>query len=208
MLRCERITKSYNEHQIFHDLSYHFDTGIYAIQGPNGIGKTTLLEIFSGAIAADFGDVWIKSINLNKSPLAARLCLSFVPDESPIYPFMSGIELLEFVAMAKKTRLGAEIMQLVEQFGLSQYLNTRFSAMSLGTQKKFMLCAAWIGEPQVLLLDEPSNGLDIAARELLAGLLQERRQSRLILFSTHDADFIAACAAKVLSMEQICAYTQ
>ena len=79
--------------------------------------------------------------------------------------------------------------------------------MSLGTQKKFMLCAAWIGEPLVIFLDEPSNGLDSEARNLLADLILEHTQNRLIIFSTHDADFVAACKATVLNIDQIFAGT-
>lgn len=203
MLQCNGITKTYGRHQIFHNLSYRFASGVYAIQGPNGIGKSTLLGILSGSIQADAGDVLINGISMNASPLPVRQLLSYVPDESPIYPFMTGLDLLDFVAMAKKTTVDPNIMQLVERFGLSSHLYTRFEIMSLGTQKKFMICAAWIGEPQAIFLDEPSNGLDTAARELLARLIHERRQNRLVIFSTHDADFVAACNAKVLNIGQI-----
>lgn len=203
MLRCEGISKHYGKRQIFHDLSYHLASGVYAIQGRNGSGKSTLLGILSGAIETDAGEVWINGISMKTSPISARQQLSYVPDESPIYPFMTGRDLLDFVAQAKKATVDANIMQLVERFGLTPHLHSRFAVMSLGTQKKFMLCAAWIGEPQVIFLDEPSNGLDTGARKLLACLIQEHRQNRLILFSTHDADFVAACNATVQNIEQI-----
>ncbi len=202
MLRCEGITKSYGNRQIFHDLNYRLTSGIYAVQGHNGIGKSTLLGIMSGAIEADKGDVWINDISMSISPVSARQLVSYVPDESPIYPFMTGQDLLNFVAMAKKANVDSNIMQLVERFGLTTYINSRFSTMSLGTQKKFMLCAAWIGDPTAIFLDEPSNGLDIDARELLARLIQTYREPRLIVFATHDIDFISACHAKVLNIDQ------
>jgi len=208
MLRCEGISKSYGGRPVFQAVSYSLDSGVYAIQGPNGIGKSTLLGILSGAIEADAGEVWLNDLSLNRSPLSVRQRLSYVPDESPIYPFMTGLDLLDFVAMSKKTTVDQNIKQLVERFGLNAYLHTRFAAMSLGTQKKFMLCAAWIGEPQAIFLDEPSNGLDIDARELLAHLIREYRQHRLIIFSTHDADFVAACNAKVLHIDQLFAGTK
>ncbi|HEX5338231.1 MAG TPA: ABC transporter ATP-binding protein [Gallionella sp.] len=203
MLQCNGITKTYGSRRIFDNLSYRFAPGVYAIQGPNGIGKSTLLGVLSGAIQPDAGDVLIDGISLTASPLPARQRLSYVPDESPVYPFMTGRDLLDFVAMAKQTTVDAHILQLVERFGLNSHLHSRFEVMSLGTQKKFMLCAAWIGDPQAIFMDEPSNGLDTAARELLESLIRERRPNRLILFSTHDADFVAACNAQVLSMAQI-----
>lgn len=203
MLRCEGISKSYGNRLIFHNLNYRLTSGVYAVQGSNGVGKSTLLGILAGAIDADAGEVWINDLSMKTSPLAARQLLSYVPDESPIHPFMTGQDLLDFVAMAKKTTVDAKIMQLVERFGLTHHLYSRFDVMSLGTQKKFMLCAAWIGGPQAIFMDEPSNGLDIAARELLASLILEYRQHRLIIFSTHDADFVAACNAIVMNIEKI-----
>ena len=116
-----------------------------------------------------------------------------------------GRELLGFVAMAKKIRVDSDILALVHDFGLDAHLNTRFAAMSLGTQKKFMLSAAWIGDPAALLLDEPSNGLDIDARIFLAQLFQEKGQRSTILFTTHDTDFVAATGAAVITMDQVLA---
>ena len=203
MLRFEGLGKSYGTRAIFQSAHLNLDTGVYALQGPNGIGKSTLLGLLAGALPADAGDVWIDGVSLTHAPLAARQRLSYVPDESPIYPFMTGRELLNFVAMAKKTVIMPDMLTLVNGFGLDAYLNTSFSALSLGTQKKLLLSAAWIGEPSVLLLDEPSNGLDVDARIFLAKLLQEKGRRSAILFSTHDADFVAAAGAAVIKMDQI-----
>ena len=167
MLRFEGLGKSYGARAIFQSAHLSLDTGVYALQGPNGIGKSTLLALLAGALPADAGDVWIDGVSLTHAPLAARQRLSYVPDESPIYPFMTGRELLNLVAMAKKTVVMQDMLALVNGFGLDAHLNTRFTAMSLGTQKKFLLSAAWIGDPLVLLLDEPSNGLDVDARVFL-----------------------------------------
>lgn len=203
MLQCNGITKSYGRRRIFDDLDYHLPAGVYAIQGPNSIGKSTFLGVLSGAIEVDAGEVLIDGVSMNSSPIKVRQKLSYVPDESPIYPFMTGLDLLNFVAMAKKASVDTTVMRIIEQFGLTPHLDSRFAVMSLGTQKKFMLCAAWIGEPQAIFLDEPSNGLDAGARDLLARLIQEHRRNRLIMFSTHDADFVAACNAQVLQIAHI-----
>ena len=203
MLRFERITKSFGWRWIFQDIRGELAPGVYALQGPNGSGKSTLLGILSGALAADAGEVWINGVSLQMAPLLARQGLSYAPDESPIYPFMTGRDLLDFVAMAKKTKVGPDILELVAQFGLDPHLQTRFSAMSLGTQKKFMLSATWIGNPQVMLLDEPSNGLDNHAREILAQRIRLRGLEGLALFASHDAAFVEACGANILRMDQL-----
>ena len=203
MLRFEGLDKSYGERKIFHNTSYSLDCGVYALQGSNGIGKSTLLKLLSGAEALDAGEVWINGTSLIRSPLAAKQRLSYAPDDCPIYPFMTGRALLNFVAMTKKVELGPDILDLVHDFGLNVYLDTRIDAMSLGTQKKFLLSAAWIGDPQVLFLDEPSNGLDAEARELVVRLFQERQHRSTVLFSAHDADFVVATNATVLTMDHI-----
>ena len=202
MLRFAGITKSYGWQRVLQGVSDDLAPGVYALQGPNGSGKSTLLGILAGAIATDFGEVWIDGVSLNAEPLAARQRLSYAPDESPIYPFMTGRDLLDFVAMAKKVKVDSAILDFVTQFGLTPHLQTRFGAMSLGTQKKFLLCSAWLGAPRVMLLDEPSNGLDAQARSLLAQRILARGSEQLTLFTSHDTAFVEACVATVLYMSR------
>ncbi|SCC94156.1 ABC transporter, ATP-binding protein [Thiomonas sp. X19] len=206
MLRFSGITKAFGWRQVFHGIDDDLAPGVYALQGANGSGKSTLLGILSGAIAADSGDVWIDGVSLTADPLAARQRLSYAPDESPIYPFMGGRDLLDFVAMAKQAKVDSAMLDLAAQLGLSPYMQTRFGAMSLGTQKKFLLCAAWIGEPRAMLLDEPSNGLDTRARKLLAQRIRARGPQSLTLFASHDTSFVEACGATVLHMDRFTAH--
>ncbi len=203
ILRCEALGTSYGRRAVFRSARLAFAAGVYALQGPNGIGKSTLLRLLAGAQLPDRGEVWIDGISLMQSPEEAKRRLSYVPDESPIYPFMTGWELLQFVASAKHTDIGATALALIDDLGLAAHVDARFDAMSLGTQKKMMLCTAWIGTPRVLLLDEPSNGLDLAARDKLVVLLREWSDRSTILFTAHDADFVAATGAAVVPTQQI-----
>lgn len=203
MLRVDGLRKSYGERTIFDGLSFELGVGAYALQGANGVGKSTLLALLAGAEPADGGDITIEGCDLRGAPLEARRRLSYAPDESPVYPFMTGREFLDFVAMIKKAPLEVEALRLAERFGLHPYFETRFSELSLGSQKKFLLCAAWIGEPRVMLLDEPSNGLDIAARDVLAALFREHARTKTIFFASHDAEFIASATASIVTMESL-----
>ena len=203
MLRCEGLSKSYNGRTIIHRASLDLGPGAYALQGPNGIGKSTLLRLLAGAEPAEAGEIWIGGISLMQAPLMARRHLSYAPDESPIYPFMTGRELLEFVARSKQVPVGPDILALADAFALDAHLDKRFSVMSLSTQKKFMLCAAWLGEPRALLLDEPSNALDISARALLARLIKDWSTRSTLLFTTHDVDFVAATGASIITTNEV-----
>lgn len=200
VLACEGLAASYAGREIFRSLRCAFPTGVHALRGSNGIGKSTLLRLLAGAQPADAGRVWIDGIDLMQAPEHAKRRLSYVPDESPIYPFMTGEELLHFVAAAKGCGIDAAVSDLIGAFDVARHLHTRFDAMSLGTRKKMMLCAAWIGAPRVLLLDEPSNGLDLASRNHLARWLQQLGRRSAILFTAHDEEFVSACGAGVVEM--------
>ncbi|MCE3604711.1 ABC transporter ATP-binding protein [Massilia sp. P8910] len=203
MLRFEQVCKSYGAKSVLRNVSHHFAAGAFALRGQNGIGKSTLLGVLAGAVEADSGTVWIDRLSLRDAAIAARSRLAYAPDECPVYPFMTGRELLAFVAFAKRCALSAEVMDIIARFGLGSHLDTRCGDMSLGTQKKLMLAAAWIGEPCVMLFDEPSNGLDAAARLVLIELLRSRSGANVILVSTHDHEFAHAIGATVIEFETL-----
>lgn len=203
MLRFANLSKAFGNKAVIQDASGALGQGAYALQGPNGAGKSTLLALFAGAIEPDFGEVWIDGFSLRTHPVTARQRLGFAPDESPVYPFITGRDWLDFVAKAKRCRATDVIRGLAEELGLQDYMSSRFSAMSLGTQKKFLLCAAWTGDAPVLLLDEPSNGLDHATRGVIARRIADRSARALTLFASHDAAFIAACGANILGLSEL-----
>ncbi|MGI4984124.1 MAG: ABC transporter ATP-binding protein [Janthinobacterium lividum] len=202
MLDFKNLSKSFGSQWIIRDATGHLGAGRYALQGRNGSGKSTLLALFAGALAPDAGDVLIDGLSLTRASAAARRRLSYAPDESPVYDFITGRDFLDFVAKAKRCAVRGALDH-AEEWGLGGYLATRFGAMSLGTQKKFLLCAAWIGEPPVILLDEPSNGLDEAARRILARRIAEHSSNTLVLFVSHDAAFIDACRADILAIGEL-----
>jgi len=203
VLRFEGLVKSYGSRQVLQGLRADLAPGAHALRGPNGIGKSTLLRVLAGVTDADSGEIWIDGHHMTVAPQAARARLAYAPDECPVYPFMSGRELLDLVAWAKRCTVSAEVLAIVGRFGLGRHLNTRCGAMSLGTQKKLMLAAAWIGDPAVLLFDEPSNGLDADARAVLAELLRAKTENAVALVSTHDHAFAEAIGARVIEFEAL-----
>ena len=204
MIEANKINKSFGTKTVFDDLTFSLEPGTYALQGANGCGKTTLLNILAGAMEADSGSINIAGRDLIFEPLAARRALGFAPDESPIYPFMRGRDLLELVRRAKDVELDETVRSLIKAFKLNVHLDTRFDSMSLGTQKKLLLVAAFVGNSPVILADEPSNGLDIDSRTALAGAFSHADLERTVLFTSHDQDFVVASNADVITMEELC----
>ena len=198
MLRFDHLSKSYGGRQVLRDLRHDLACGAWVLRGPNGIGKSTLLRVLAGVTEPDGGRIWIDGVPMEAVSGAAKARLAYAPDECPAYPFMTGRELLDFVAWAKRCPVSSEVLGIVERFGLERHLGTRCGAMSLGTQKKLMLAAAWIGAPAVLLFDEPSNGLDVDARAVLIELVAQKRRQAVVLMSTHDHAFAQAAGADII----------
>jgi ABC-type multidrug transport system ATPase subunit len=205
VLRFDDVSKSYGSQPVLQGRTGRFAPGAYALRGPNGIGKSTLLRVLAGVDEADGGEIVIDGHSLAAQPAAAKARLAYAPDECPAYPFVTGRELLAFVAWAKHCPVSDDVLDIVERFGLGRHLDTRCGAMSLGTQKKLMLAAGWIGDPAVLLLDEPSNGLDADARAVLAALLAARRTTSVVFMSTHDRAFADAVGAAAVEFETLTA---
>lgn len=201
MLSFHNLSKAYGTKQVLSDVSYEFEPGVYALRGPNGIGKSTLLSILAGIVEADAGSVFIDGYELLRDPIGAKARLSYVPDECPVYPFMTGRELLSLVARAKRTSISPDVNELVTRLGLTPHLDTRFGEMSLGTQKKVMISASSVGGAAVTLMDEPSNGLDYGARDVLIEHLKQSCGSCVFLISTHDVDFAHAVGAHVIPFD-------
>lgn len=197
MLRFENLCKRYGERVIFQGLHHTSGAGCVALCDENGSGKSTLLGILAGTIDADEGEVWIDGHSLRSAPLEARAALAYVPEDCEAYPFQTGREFLELVASTKRTTVDARTLELAHRFGLTPHLDKRFEQMSLGTRKKIFLTATVLGEPTVVIADEPGNGLDAAARAVLIDLFNTLAKDRTVFFSSHDLKLTRDCDARV-----------
>ncbi|WP_321817063.1 MULTISPECIES: ABC transporter ATP-binding protein [unclassified Paraburkholderia] len=198
MLRFENLSKCYDGRIIFEALHYTSGAGCVALCDENGRGKSTLLGMLAGAIDSDSGQIWIDGHSLRSAPLKAKSALAYVPDDCMAYPFQSGRAFLELVASVKKARVDHRTLDLADRFGLISHLEKRFDEMSLGTRKKFFLTAIMLGEPAVVIADEPGNGLDAAGREVLIDLFKMLAMKRTVFFSSHDAALVRACEAETV----------
>ena len=208
MLRFEGLEKHYGGKTVFSGLAYQFEAGCHALQSPNGSGKSTLLGMLAGVVATDGGEVRISGASLQREPLQAKARLAYVPDACPIYPFMTGREFLALVASAKHCSLGPDTLERVTRLGLDPHLDIRVEQMSLGTQKKLMLSASSIGDPAVIIADEPSIAIDDTAREVLIEYFVTASRHRVVLFSTHDDSLAQACGARVVTMSDLAEHTK
>jgi ABC-type multidrug transport system ATPase subunit len=202
-LRMAGLTKAYGPRQILDQVTLELGSGVKALIGANGAGKSTLLALLAGIDPPDAGHIWIDGMSLAGNPVEARSRLAYVPDRPSLPPFLTGREFLSLVHRFKGVPASAGQPPLLERFAISGALDVSFGRMSLGMQRKFLIVAAFIGDARVVLMDEPTNGLDAAARAELVEISRQEAQ-RLFVYATHDLDFIDRCQAQILWLHDAC----
>jgi ABC-2 type transport system ATP-binding protein len=186
MLQFVQAQKSYGQQLVIRIPALQLDKGVYWLQGINGSGKTTLLRMIAGLIPFE-GDILFEATSLRHKPLFYRRSVSWAEAE-PLYPaFIIGQELVAFYQDIRKASF-LQIDKLIDLFRIEQYLSMPIGSYSSGTIKKLSLLLAFIGNPSLILLDEPLATLDAEAALLLPELIREYRQDLGVsfVFSSHQ----------------------
>jgi ABC-type multidrug transport system ATPase subunit len=200
LLEAEGIGMQFSGLPLFRGLSFSFAAGVVALTGENGAGKSTLLSLLAGVQPPQEGRVRVNGLDLAAAPRDARHQLAWVPDESVAYEFMSGDEFLRMVLALRAQADAPALPGLLEGFGLGPHRGKRFGDMSLGTRKKFMLASGLASDAAVVLMDEPTNGIDAQARAFLVETMRRGSDARLFFFSTHDRDAVVESGAREFHM--------
>lgn len=202
MLRIEHYTKRFGEKVAVDDLTLRIAPGeIYGFIGHNGAGKTTTLKACAGILAPDAGEIYIDGISIRENPLTVKKIIAYLPDNPELYPFLTGIKYLNFIAdvfgIPADVR-SARIAELSEKFQLTDALAQQVSGYSHGMKQRLALIAAFLHEPRLILMDEPFVGLDPQASHLLKGMMREHcERGGAIFFSTHVLDVAERLCDKI-----------
>ena len=202
ILELNNISKNYGKVQALTHVNLTLDHGIYALLGPNGSGKTTVMKIIAGLLKPTEGSITYRGepIKNNRNYLAH---LGYMPQYPAMYPFFSVIEFLLYVAELKGLiDCTGEIEQLLARVELSDVWDRRISALSGGMKQRLSFCAAALGNPEVLILDEPTAGLDPAQRVALRNLISEIGAQKAVLWATHIVSDVENIANEVIFMKQ------
>ncbi|MGB5633044.1 MAG: ATP-binding cassette domain-containing protein [Waterburya sp.] len=203
----ENLRKSYGEVQAVKDISFAVQPGeIFGLLGPNGAGKTTTIRCLCTLAKPDAGKIEVGGINAIASPKAVRQRLGYVAQEVAIDKVLTGRELLRLQAalyhLPKKT-IGDRIEQLVKVLGLQEYAENKTGTYSGGIRKRLDLAAGLLHQPEVLVLDEPTVGLDIESRMVVWQFLQELRAAgTTVLITSHYLEEIDALADRLAIIDQ------
>jgi ABC-type multidrug transport system ATPase subunit len=198
LIKVESVTKRYGNLVAVNNLSLQIPAGeVYALVGANGAGKSTLMRMIVGITESDEGQVLICGEDLSSRLPTTKKHLGYLPEELIFYDQLTGSEYLQLVAGLKEadeSQIGVEL----EFFGIAQAAKKLVGGYSLGMRKKLGLCAACLGSPDVLILDEPLNGLDVEMmRKLRRRIESERQKGKAVLVSSHVMSFVERVSDRV-----------
>lgn len=202
MLKIEHLTKKYGEKTAVEDLSLHIRKGeIYGFIGHNGAGKTTTLKSIVGILQFEEGEIQIDGESIQEKPLACKKKIAYIPDNPDLYEFMTGIKYLHFIAdifgVDEQTRQ-ERIRKYADLFEITSDLAQPIAAYSHGMKQKLAIIAAWIHNPELIIMDEPFVGLDPKASHILKGMMREVcDEGGAIFFSTHVLEVAEKLCDKV-----------
>ena len=181
----ENLTKSYGSQKALDGVSLEIKSGqITGLLGPNGAGKSTLMKIITGSVIPDTGSVMVNGVDVLKEPLKVQRVLGYLPEHNPQYLELYIKEYLEYVASIYKVDT-SRVSQVIDMVVLGPEQHKKIGALSKGYRQRVGLAAALIPDPEILILDEPTTGLDPAQLVEIRALLREVAQEKTVLFSTH-----------------------
>lgn len=189
MIELSHLTKCYGEHTAVSDLSFTVDSGqIYGFLGPNGAGKSTTMNIMTGCLSATQGSVRIDGHDIFEEPDKAKKLIGYLPEQPPLYLNETPEEYLRFVGEAKGLRgakLEQQIDEVIQQTGIGDVARRRISSLSKGYRQRVGIAQALLGSPEVIILDEPTVGLDPIQIIEIRDLIKELGRTHTVIFSSH-----------------------
>lgn len=198
------LTKRYGEKLALNSFSYSFTPGIYGILGANGAGKTTLMNLITDNVKRDQGEILLDGKEILTLGAAYRALLGYMPQQQGMYPDFSAREFLLYMAELKglpRKQAAEQIGELLRVTGLSDVAHKRLGGFSGGMKQRVLLCQALLGDPKILILDEPSAGLDPKERQRIRNHIAELAEDRIVFLTTHIVSDIESIAKDVLLMK-------
>ena len=204
-LLITNLNAYYGKKCALHDVNLELKNGLYGLIGPNGAGKTTLMKILTTMKRPDEGEVFWNGENIYKMGVAYRSLIGYVPQEDASYPFFTVEEFLNYIAALQNVK-GAEAKKRIDEAMVKtecqSYRDQKLKSLSGGMRRRTMIASALIGNPSLLIMDEPSAGLDPYQREQLMRVIQTLAEERIVLYSTHIMSDLEWHARELILLKQ------
>ena len=202
LIEVKNLVKRYGDHLAVDHLSFHVDKGqIYGFLGPNGAGKSTTMNIMTGYIASTEGEVLIDGHNILEEPEEAKKCIGYLPEQPPLYFDMTVWEYLKFAAelkKIKKSQRAEQVEEVMELTGISDMRNRLIKNLSKGYKQRVGLAQAILGYPEIIILDEPTVGLDPKQIIEIRELIKKLSEKHTVILSSHILSEVSAVCDYVM----------
>ena len=206
MIEVSHLTKQYGNHLAVDDVSFTVADGqICGLLGPNGAGKSTIMNILTGYLSATSGQVTVAGHPLPEEADAAKACVGYLPEQPPLYPEMTVQEYLTFAAElkgVKKAERKEQVCRAARRTGLETVLPRLIRSLSKGYKQRVGIAQALLGSPRLIILDEPTVGLDLAQVIEIRKLIRELGRAHTVILSSHILSEVQAVCQQILILSK------
>ena len=198
----DQISKNYGKKQALAGVSMTLSEGVYALLGPNGSGKTTLMNILAGVLKASEGIITLDGKEIGTLGNEYRKLLGYLPQDPGFYPGFTVVEIISYFASLKGIRLNEqELKEKLEFVNLYNERKMKYKALSGGMKRRLGIAVALIGQPHILIMDEPTAGLDPKERIRFRNIISGISHDKIIIYSTHIVSDIESIADRVIMLK-------
>ncbi|MFS0616069.1 ABC transporter ATP-binding protein [Lederbergia ruris] len=205
LLELHNITKKYDDTVVLDHVSFRLEPGVYGLLGANGSGKTTLFRIICGVMKQTAGTITYNHDDVQSNPDAFRSVLGFLPQDFSYYPDFTGMKFMLYIAALKginKNFAKKRCLELLKLVGLEDVKHKKIKKYSGGMKQRLGIAQAMINDPEVLILDEPTVGLDPKERVRFRNLISSFSENKIVILSTHIVSDVEYIADEILVLKQ------
>ena len=200
-LEIKNIHKNYGKVQALKGISMELDAGVYGLLGPNGAGKSTLIQIITGNLSASDGEIFYDGKNVKKNEKNYKKILGYVPQSQGIYDSFTARQFLEYMAILKdvdKRSISRQIRSILEVVGLTDVKDRKLGGFSGGMKQRVLIGQALLGNPKIVILDEPTAGLDPKERIRIRNFISKIAKNKIVLIATHVVSDVKSIAKEII----------
>lgn len=204
MLEIKNVSKLYGKKQVLTDISLTFTEGVYGLLGPNGAGKSTLMNIITDNLQADLGQVCWNGSPVKELKADYRRLLGYAPQQQGLYDTFTGRHFLSYMGTLKgigTKQMAAEIDRVADYVNLTYKLECSIGAYSGGMKQRLLIAQAMMGDPKLIILDEPTAGLDPKERVRIREKIHELSDGKVIIVATHVVSDIQSIAKEIVILK-------